>query len=220
MKRTIALAALAAVMVFAGKAYAQLSIHAGYAPVTYTTETTVGSTTTETTNEMAGFFAGATYNHTFDGYLGLSLGAQARYNIKSSVGSASFVVVSGNDKSKETQVMLDVPVLLNYGINLNNDAKLVVFAGPTISYALYGNTHVTTETTVLGVTTTTETDTPMYDDGSAYNRLDLSAAAGVELHYTGYRLFGGYRLGFLDLNNNDNIKTTSSGLFVGIGIDL
>lgn len=220
MKRTIAMAALAAVMIFAGKAYAQLSIHAGYAPVTYTTETTVGSTTAESTNEMAGFFAGATYNHTFDGYLGLSLGAQARYNLKSSVGSASFVVVTGDSKSKETQVMLDIPVLLNYGINLNNDAKLVAFAGPTVSYALYGNTHVTTTATVLGVTTVTETDHPMYDDGTAYNRLDLSGTVGIELHYTGYRLFGGYRIGFLDLNNNDNIKTTSSGLFVGLGIDL
>lgn len=214
------MAALAAVMIFAGKAYAQLSVNVGYAPVTYSTETTVGSTTTESAYEMAGFFAGLAYNHSFDGYLGLSLGAQARYNIKQSTGSANFVVVAGNDKSTETQVMLDVPVLLNYGFNLNNDAKLVAFAGPTVSYALYGNTHVTSETTVLGVTTTTETDTPMYDNGSAYNRLDLSGTVGVELHYAAYRLFGGYRIGFLDLNNNDNIKTNSSGLFVGLGIDL
>ncbi|MBQ7162292.1 MAG: outer membrane beta-barrel protein [Bacteroidales bacterium] len=220
MKRTIAMAALAAVMIFAGKAYAQLSVNVGYAPVTYSTETTVGSTVTETTAEMAGFFAGLSYNHSFDGYLGLSLGAQARYNIKQSTGSANFVVVTGDSKSKETQLMLDIPVLFNYGINLNSDAKLVAFAGPTFSYALSGNTHVTTTATVLGATSVTETDYPMYDDGTAYNRMDLSGTVGVELHYAAYRLFGGYRMGFLDLNNNDNIKTTSSGLFIGLGIDL
>ncbi|MCR5192408.1 MAG: hypothetical protein K6D59_03800 [Bacteroidales bacterium] len=34
------------------------------------------------------------------------------------------------------------------------------------------------------------------------------------------KLFGGYRIGLTDLNTNENIKTTSKGLFIGLGMNL
>ena len=52
------------------------------------------------------------------------------------------------------------------------------------------------------------------------SRFDLTAAFGLQFQYSDFRLFGGYRLGLTDLNSNDNIKTTSSGLFVGLGYSL
>ena len=42
-------------------------------------------------------------------------------------------------------------------------------------------------------------------------------AAGVALEFQAFRLFGGYRLGFLDLNKSDNVTAKTSGLFVGLG---
>ena len=147
------------------------------------------------------------------------MSAQGRYNTKTSTGSANFVVVSGNDKSTTTQILLDVPVLFNYSLPLGS-LKMTAFAGPTFSYALYGNTHVTTTTTILGSTNTSETDYAMYGDNSTNNRLDITAAFGLQFQYSDFRLFGGYRLGLSDLNTSDNIKTTSSGLFVGLGLNL
>lgn len=219
MRKTLFILAAIA-MCFAGKANAQLGINAGYAPVTFSTVNTNGNTTTNTSSKMDGFFAGVTYNNALSGNLGVAVGLQGRYNTKTSAGSANFVVVSGNDKSTTTQLLLDVPVLFNYSLSLNGSAKLTAFAGPTFSYALYGNTHVTTTTTILGSTSTSENDYAMYGDNSTNNRLDITAAFGLQFQYSDFRLFGGYRLGLTDLNSNDNVKTTSSGLFVGAGFNL
>lgn len=80
MKKTIAIVAFAAVMLFAGKANAQLGINVGYAPVTLSTATTIGNTTTTSTSEMDGFFAGVTYNYGISKDLGVAFGLQGRYN--------------------------------------------------------------------------------------------------------------------------------------------
>ena len=218
MKKALIIMA-AATILFVGKANAQLGINIGYAPVTLTTQVTSGNTTSTSSSEMDGFFAGVSYNNAISNGLAVSIGLQARYNTKTSTGSANFVVVSGNDKSTTTQILLDVPVLLNYSLPLGS-AKLTAFAGPTFSYAVYGNTHVTTTTTILGSTSTSETDYAMYGDNSSNERFDLTAAFGLQLQYSDFRLFGGYRIGLLDLNSGDNVKTTTSGMFVGLGYAL
>lgn len=219
MKKAFAFLAVTAAMLATGTAKAQLGINIGYAPVTLTTETTLGNTTTTSTSDMNGFFAGVNYNYGLGKGLGVSFGLQGRLNTKTSTGSANFVVVSGNDKSTTTQILLDVPVLLNYGLDLGS-AKLTAFAGPTFSYAVYGNTHVTSTTTILGSTSTTENDYAMYGDNSSNERFDLTAAFGLQFQYSDFRLFGGYRIGLLDLNSNDNVKTTTGGLFFGLGYTL
>lgn len=220
MKKTIAIVACTAAMLFAGKANAQLGINAGYAPVTLSTAVTSGNTTTTSTSEMDGFFAGVTYNYGITKDLGVAFGLQGRYNTKTSTGNADLVVVSGNSKSTTTQFLLDVPVLFNYSLPLGGSAKLSAFVGPTFSYALYGNTHVVSTTTILGSSSTSESDYDMYGDNSTNNRFDITAAFGLQFQYSDFRLFGGYRLGLTDLNTNENVKTTSSGLFVGLGYNL
>lgn len=219
MKKALIIMA-AATLVFVGKANAQLGINIGYAPTTLTTKTTISNTTNTSSSEMNGFFVGVNYNFGFGKGLGLSVGLQGRYNTKTSTGSANFVVVSGNDKSTSTQILLDVPVLVNYSLALGRDAKLSAFAGPALSYAVYGNTHVTTNTNILGTTSTTENDYSMYGGNSSNERFDLSIAFGLAFQYSDFRLFGGYRIGLLDLNNNDNTSTKTSGFFVGLGMDL
>ena len=217
MKKTIAIIACAAAMLLAGTAKAQMGINIGYAPVTYTSKVTVGNTTNASTSDMNGFFAGFTYNYGFAKNMGVAFGLQGRFNFKTSTGNANFVVVSSNDKSTTTQILLDVPLLFNYSLPLGSSAKLSAFAGPTFSLAVYGNTHVTTTTTVLGSSSTSETDYDMYGDDSEMNRFDITAAFGLQFQYTDFRLFGGYRFGLMDLNSNDNINIKSSGFFVGLG---
>ena len=217
MKKTIAIIACAAAMLLAGTAKAQMGVNIGYAPVTYTSKVTVGNNTNTSTSDMNGFFAGFTYNYGFAKNMGVAFGLQGRFNFKTSTGNANFVVVSSNDKSTTTQILLDVPLLFNYSLPLGSSAKLSAFAGPTFSLAVYGNTHVTTTTTLLGNTSTSETDYDMYGDDSEMNRFDITAAFGLQFQYTDFRLFGGYRIGLMDLNSNDNINIKSSGFFVGLG---
>ena len=220
MKKVLTVLACTAVMLLCGKANAQVGVNFGYAPTTLTSETTIGNSTTTSTAELNGLFVGVNYNATITGNLGVSLGLQGRFNFKTSTGSSNFVVISGDSKSTTTQFLLDVPVLFNYGLNLGSSAKLSPFVGPVVSYALTGNTHVKTTTTVLGSSSTSESDYAMYGDNSNNQRLDLSLAFGASFQYLDFRVFGGYRMGMLDLNSNDNIKTTSGGIFLGLGYAL
>ncbi|MBQ9474385.1 MAG: PorT family protein [Bacteroidales bacterium] len=220
MKKAFTILACTAAMLLCGKAHAQLGVNFGYAPVTLSTETTIGNNTSTSSSELNGFFAGVNYNATITGNLGVSLGVQGRFNIKTSTGSSNFVVVSGDSKSTTTQFLVDVPVLLNYSLSLGSSAKLSPFVGPMVSYALTGNTHVKTTVTVAGSSKTSEDDYAMYGDNSNNQRLDLSLAFGASFQYLDFRVFGGYRMGLLDLNSNDNIKTTSAGIFLGLGYEL
>ena len=204
MKKTFVFFAVAAAMLFAGNTQAQrLAINLGYAPQTTTTATTILGHTSTNNHDMTGFFAGVDYNIPLTNYFGLAFGAQARYNFKTTTGDLL--------TTKETQMLIDIPVLLNFGIRLGADARLSVFAGPVAAYALNGNTNVTEKFA------NTSLDTPWYGKNSNNQQLDLLGAVGVSFDYQVFRLFGGYRMGFLDLDKSDAVKATTSGLFFGLG---
>ena len=100
------------------------------------------------------------------------------------------------------------------GIQLGNDARVSVFAGPALTFAVKGNTH--TSENVLN----TSNDLNWYGENSNNQQLDLMGAAGVAFQFKTIRLFGGYRMGFLDLDKRNNVKTTNSGMFVGLSYAL
>ena len=202
MKKAISLIAIAAFLLLAGKTQAQgLGINIGFAPQ---------STTNFTPQEMNGFFAGVNYNHALSNNIGLSFGGQVRYNMKKS----TTTVLPASETTTYTQILVDVPVLFNFAIPFGNDVRLAIFAGPVLSYALKGNTNISEN--VLN----TSTDFNWYGEKSNYNQFDLLGAVGVSLRYQTFRLFGGYRMGLLDINKSDKVKSTTSGIFVGLGFVL
>ncbi len=199
MKKSILIIAVTAALLFAGKANAQsLGINLGYAPQT---------TTNFTPGEMAGFFGGVNYNHVLSGNIGLSFGGQLRYNYK----KTATTVLSATTTTTHTQMLIDVPVLLNFAIPMGSDARIAIFVGPVLSYALNGNTNISEN--VLN----TSNDYKWYGDHSNYKQFDLLGAAGVALEFQAFRLFGGYRLGLLDINKSEKTTSKTSGIFVGLG---
>ena len=199
MKKTFAIIAVVAAMFFAGNANAQtLGINLGYAPQT---------TTNFTPGEMAGFFGGVNYNHVLSGNIGLSFGGQLRYNYKKTTNT----VLSATQTTTHTQLIIDVPVLLNFAIPLGGNARLAVYAGPVLSYALNGNTNISEN--VLN----TSNDYKWYGDNSNYKQFDLLGAVGAALEFQQFRLFGGYRMGLLDINKSEKTTSKTSGIFVGLG---
>lgn len=199
MKKTFAIIAVVAAMFFAGNANAQtLGVNLGYAPQT---------TTNFTPGEMAGFFGGVNYNHVLSGNIGLSFGGQLRYNYKKTTNT----VLSASQTTTHTQLLIDVPVLLNFAIPLGGNARLAVFAGPVLSYALNGNTNISEN--VLN----TSNDYKWYGDNSNYKQFDLLGAVGAALEFQQFRLFGGYRMGLLDINKSEKTTSKTSGIFVGLG---
>ena len=218
MKKVFAF--LAATVLFAGMASAQLGVNVGYAPQTFTSTYTNGNNSTTTTSSMTGFFAGVNYNAPLTGDLNISVGLQGRFNTSSDTTTATVVVAGASVENHNTQLLLDVPVLFNYGFNLSSAAKLSVFVGPTISYALSGKTKTVTTVTVLGTSTTNETEADWYGDNSNRKNLDVSATLGVVLSYNQFRLFGGYNMGLLNLTSADNTTLKASNVFFGVGYAL
>lgn len=207
MKKVFAMVAVAAGLLFAGNANAQLGIHLGYAPDAWANE--------NNTTDVTSIFAGVDYNMPLSSGLNLSLGAQLRYGTESGTSS---VYGLASVKHTTTLIGLDIPVLLNYGFNLTGDLRLSVFVGPKVGYAFSGKTKF--EGNVLGLGGSSEADWFGDDSDLNLNALNLSATFGLCFSYQQFRLFGGYNYGLLDVDNNDNTKTTVSGLFVGLGLGL
>jgi hypothetical protein len=189
-------------MFIAENVQAQSTIYVGYAPEKFTQ--TVGSSSS--TSNYQGFFIGFSKNFGLAKGIGVATGAEFRMNTKS--GDALF----GFGTGKSTQTLIDVPILFNYGIGINRDIKVTPFVGPMLSLALAGNSKVS-----VGSNTTT---TNWYGDNSNQNRFNLYAVFGADLKFNQFNVFGGYRLGLLDLNSSDNIILKTNGFFVGLGYTL
>ena len=198
MKKVFAIVALIAAMFVAGNVQAQTTIYAGYAPESFVSG--------NNSSNYQGFFAGFTKNFGLSNGIGVAAGAQFRMNTKS--GDTFF----GFGTGKSTQALIDVPILLNYGIGINRDLTITPFVGPMLSLALVGNTK-----TSIGNSTTTSN---WYGDNSRLNRFNLYAVFGADVKFSQFNLFGAYRLGLLDLNSSDNITLKANGLFIGLGYSL
>lgn len=200
MKKALAIVALVAAMFVAGNVQAQTTLNLGYAPESFVS----GNTTTN----YQGFFAGFTQNFGLAQGLGVAAGAQVRMNTK----TESATVLGVTTTTKNNQFVVDIPVLFNYGIAVNRDLKISPFVGPMLSLALAGNTK-----TSIGSSSSTFN---WYGDNSNLSRFNLYAVFGANVKFSQFNLFGGYRLGLLDLNSNDNITLKTNGLFVGLGFSL
>ena len=218
MKKVFAFAA--ATVLFAGMASAQLGINVGFAPQTYKKTYTYNGSSTSSSENMTGFFIGANYNINLTGDLGVSVGADYRQNFGTDNDGLGIGIAGATVENKRSQSLVDVPILFNYGLKLTDALKLSVFVGPTVSFALAGNTHSTVTTTVLGASSTTESDNDWYGDNSNRKKLDISGTVGVNVQYNAFRLFGGYNMGFLNLSDADNTTMKASNWFVGLGYSL
>ncbi len=200
MKKVLAIVALVAAMFVAGKVQAQNMIYAGYAPESFVSG--------NSSSNYQGFFAGFTKNFGLSKGVGVAVGAQFRMNNK----SESNTILGVTTTTKNSQFLVDVPILFNYGIGVNRDITITPFVGPMVSLALAGNTKVS-----VGSNTSTS---DWYGDNSRMGRFNLYAVFGADVKFSQFNLFGGYRLGLLDLNSSDNVTLKTNGLFVGLGFSL
>lgn len=116
MKKFFSIALVAAAMLFAGKANAQISIHGGYQ--SYTLKASSGSYSTSASDD--GFYVGASYNSELGTGLGVAPGIYVAY--------------------VENIVDLRVPILVNFGLKFG-EIGVGVFAGPNVNIGLFGDAY-------------------------------------------------------------------------------
>ena len=174
--------ALAAAIAVAATASAQLSINAGYQNQSHTQNLKIMSTETKSDTTMSGFFIGGTYNLQIAGGLGVAPGLYFSY-----AGSSDENTVLGTTTHQTmTDMNLKVPVLLNYGLDLNGDMKVFCFAGPVVNFGLTleHKSWLNDDKDNAIKTNVYDTD-PDDDDEDNLSRFDLGVSFGAGFHLRG-----------------------------------
>ena len=213
MKKILTIIAVAIAMLATGTASAQTFLTLGYAPQTIkTTGNTVDSIA------LNGFSVGINQNLPISGMLDVSVGLNARYSFAKKERNLNLGILGNAQATAEySQLLLDIPVLINYSIELGTDMHVTLFAGPTVSFALAGKTTWSGNASVLGALNLgTDGEDDWYDEGSNISRFDLGGTIGVALNFAQFGVYGGYNLGLLNLSTANNTTRKASNFFIGV----
>ena len=196
MKKILVSILAASLMLVGTSAYAQFSVGAGYVN-SKNTYTTSGSHKYSAPSN--GFYAGAEYNVPVGDIFGLSAGVNFEYLMSKDYSLAG--LISGNFK----EMFLNVPVHLNFGVDVADALRVSIFAGPTFSYGL------SSKVEVAGVSV------DVYDK-FGWNRFDVLVGGGAGLELMNkVRLTVGYDLGmFNHLPEDSNDKLNRNRLHAGV----
>lgn len=126
MKKFFSIALVAAAMLFAGKANAQISIHGGYQNETQ--KVSVGSGSESISGN--GFYIGGNYNMEAGAGLGVAPGVYFAYSSYS---------IKGSDESF-SKMDIRIPVLLNWGMNMG-EIGVGLFGGPMVNIGVGGDAY-------------------------------------------------------------------------------
>jgi len=200
MKKIFTAVLAASLMLIGTSAFAQFSAGAGFmnSPLNYGKESLA----------LNGLFAGVSYNIPLAGGLGVAPGVY--YSLltkKDSDNSGAFI-----HEGDHTDMYLTVPVDLNYGIQIADGFKALLFAGPTFSYGLSSKTKLSGSIGGFSVGSTVDN----YDNKDL-SRIDvmLGGGVGVELENM-VRFTVGYDRGMMDLDKTDAGTLHRSQLHAGV----
>lgn len=220
MKKALAILAFLSAMFVTGNVLAQTTINIGYSPETF--KITYSSNTIK--DNYQGLHFGFVSNIKLVQEFGIAPGAQIQMNMKKEEEDLFTHTVD-----KDFQLLIDVPVLINYNISINNNFAITSFVGPMLSFGAIGNTNTTI---MAGNTQLSKTNQSWYGEDGNYvidplfhrgplNRFNLYAVFGANVRLASFNIYGGYRLGLLNiLKGSDSTTVKTNGFFAGIGFTL
>ena len=206
MKKLLSSLLAASLILLGTQAFAQASFNAGYLN---STETIKGNSNSINSN---GAFAGFTFNVPIAG--GFSVAPGLYYsmitNKDAAAGSLFGVNLSGSSTFMEHAV--NVPVYLNYGVDVARDMRFFLYGGPTLQYGI-----ASTTTDVIGVGSSASTSKYNNYSNENYNRMNVYLGGGVGFSAAGILVTVGYDYGMMDLYKDENHSAHRSGLKIGVG---
>ena len=201
MKKIFSIVLAASLMLLGTQAFAQMSVNAGYLNSTLATN--------NNSDNANGAYAGISFNIPVAG--GLAVAPGVYYSLLTSKETAALgSIASGSGTFMEHAI--NVPVYLNYGIDLARDTRFFVFGGPTVQYGLAST--IKYEGNVLGVSGSTTSNN--YDNQN-FNRMNVYLGGGVGFTVAGIQLHVGYDYGMMNQYKNTDTACHRSNLKVGVG---
>ena len=205
MKKIYFILAVAAAMLFAAEASAQIGVGVGYNLLNSVRK----DADLQDTNELNGFYVEATYDFNFLEKTWGELGIQPGVRFSYAGAHDSDELLGVHTKSSWDETYLDVPVFVKYSRELNK-MGLFVFAGPVFSCGLSSDSKVGTNDVVTKIN--------VYER-DAYGRFDLKLGVGFGVTCVDkLNVKLGYNFGLLNRNLGEFDLTYRTGvLYAGIG---
>ena len=202
MKKIFTTLLAASLMLLGTQAFAQMSVNAGYLNSTLKTK--------NTSDNANGAYAGVSFNVPLAG--GLAIAPGVYYSMITSKETASIgSIISGSGTF--TEHAINVPVYLNYGIDLARDTKVFLFGGPTLQYGLASN--VKYDANVAGIS---GSNTVSNYDSENFNRMNVYLGGGLGFLGGAFQITVGYDYGMMNQYKGDNaINCHRSNLKRGVG---
>ena len=204
MKKVLSILALTGAMLFAGEAYAQLSVNVAYIHQQHTFyyQKDAADGLFDNMDYMNGGMIGVSLNTPMLGTVGLAPGAYLSF------ASAKQTLADSSDFST-SNVNLKIPFYLNFKIPLSGSADVLVFGGPVFNVGL----------------STLANYKKVADQMDVH--FDMGGTIGAGLQISRFRIFAGYNIGLIDrddfsLTNKESVKKAWEGstLFAGVGVVL
>ena len=202
MKKIFSILLAASLMLLGTQAFAQMSVNAGYLNSTLKTSNTA--------DNANGAYAGVSFNIPVAG--GLAIAPGVYYSMLTSKETASLgSIFTGSGTFMEQAV--NVPVYLNYGIDLARDTKVFLFGGPTLQYGLAST--VKYDANVAGVSGSTTHNNYKNEN---FNRMNVYLGGGMGFQVSALQITVGYDYGMMNQYKGDNAtQCHRSNLKLGVG---
>jgi hypothetical protein len=183
-------------MLLGTQAFAQMSVNAGYLNSTLATKNSSANAN--------GAYAGVSFNIPVAGGLGIAPGVYYSMITGKTVDLGSIL----NGTLMEHAI--NVPVYVNYGIQLARDTKFFLFGGPTLQYGL--SSKVNYSSGVVSATATTDN----YKN-SDFNRMNVYLGGGLGFGAGALQITVGYDYGMMNQYKNTDSACHRSNLKLGVG---
>ena len=209
MKKIFTTLLAASLMLFGTQAFAQMSVNGGYLNSTQS----FNESNSKSVNSNGGYL-GISFNVPVAGGLSVAPGVYYSLITSKSGGSGTILGIPVSASSTFMEHAINVPVLLNYGIDLARDTKVFLYGGPTVQYGLASTTKLAGGVGEYGG----DTSYNNYEHNKNYNRMNVYLGGGLGFQVSAIQIVVGYDYGMMNLYKGDNaVKTHRSNLKLGVG---
>ena len=208
MKKFFSTLLAASLMLIGTQAFAQTSVNAGY----LNSSQSFSESNSKSINSN-GAYAGISFNIPLAGGFGIAPGLYYSMITNKDSSSGTILGIPVSASSTFTEHAVNVPLYLNYNLNLASDSNFFIFAGPTAQYGIASSTKLTG-----GVgDNSAEKKYDNYDNEN-YNRFNVYLGGGVGFQVSAIQITVGYDYGLMNLYKGENATNTHrSNLKLGLG---
>ena len=208
MKKFFSTLLAASLMLIGTQAFAQTSVNAGYLN---SSQSFIESNSKSINSN--GAYAGISFNIPLAGGFGIAPGLYYSMITNKDSSSGTILGIPVSASSTFTEHAVNVPLYLNYNLNLASDSNFFIFAGPTAQYGIASSTKLTG-----GVGDNSAVKKYDNYDNENYNRFNVYLGGGVGFQVSAIQITVGYDYGLMNLYKGENATNTHrSNLKLGLG---